>query len=284
MSGNLHKLYYRDYFRDVEFSFQEAGGDITISSDESKLKNSLLISSADKSYLNEALKVFEPDESYVGSRFVLTVGYPGLVTGVGISHEARVKGEFKLGIHLDYTTGLPVIYGSTVKGVIRSAFAEADLLSVLPVMIEDSSLPYDEINKLSGVLKSISGKLGSAKIPLSETVLDIFGGNEDDNHSAYCRDVFFDAYVCGLSDKQTSMLASDSITPHDGSQVKNPIPITFVRIASGSKIKFRFKLVESVLADGNVVLSVVEKEALYKSILVAFGVGAKTKVGYGRLG
>ena len=73
--------------------------------------------------------------------FCLKTVYPGLLIGIGNTHEAgtRIGGEdaegaeIKLGFTLDYVTGLPVIPGSTVKGVLRCAFKRyrdyvADLL------------------------------------------------------------------------------------------------------------------------------------------------------------
>ena len=58
------------------------------------------------------------------NRFSLTIQYPGLVTGIGINHEAKIEGEFKLGVHFDWTYGMPVVYGSSVKGVLRAWFKE----------------------------------------------------------------------------------------------------------------------------------------------------------------
>ena len=37
--------------------------------------------------------------------FNMKIAYPGLVTGIGINHEASIEGEFKLGMHFDYTYG-----------------------------------------------------------------------------------------------------------------------------------------------------------------------------------
>ena len=53
--------------------------------------------------------------------FELTTTYPGLVLGTGYSHETGTEGEFKLGFYFDWTTGLPVIPGSSVKGILRAA-------------------------------------------------------------------------------------------------------------------------------------------------------------------
>ena len=277
MASNLHKFYYRDYYRTVDFSKIFKNQKDNGKKEKPETPNSELLNMASSGYLTEAKAAFEEiNRDYINAGFNLEVLYPGLVTGIGISHEANIKGEFQLGIHLDYTTGLPVIYGSTVKGVLRSAFKEENLLDVLSCLLV-KPVEKKTGNKLINI-GTIKDKL-SGKCSMSELAKDIFGGDNDNNNescSVYERDIFFDAYVSDLNGCK-SMLASDSITPHGADQLKNPIPIPFVRIASGCKILFRFMLVDSEY------LSRDEKEILFKSILLAFGIGAKTNVGYGRL-
>ena len=98
MPKNLHKLFYRDYFTDVN--------------------------SANSEILNSELVPLDSPVSEIEGFKVLRfkVLYPGLVTGTGLPHEASEKGEFKSGLHLDWTYGMPVIYGSSVKGVLRKYF------------------------------------------------------------------------------------------------------------------------------------------------------------------
>ena len=297
---NLSKAYYKDYFEGIAVSFKENGdietdiGDIsnnnkkdnkkgrqqksdffgTSKKEEDKNRNMALLNLANKDYCEKANTVFhsfsEKNEagSYAHDTFVLTVLYPGLITGVGINHEAKVKGEFKLGIHLDYTTGLPVIYGSSVKGVLRDAFESDVEISVLKDLVPES---------LHKNLDDIKIKLTKANKSLKNLMTEIFGEDKDkDERSVYKRDVFFDAIVCGMQDGQKSMLAADAITPHTAGPLKEPNPIGFVRIASGTNIRFRFRLVDSTL-------TIKEKLTLFKAILIAFGIGAKTNVGYGQL-
>lgn len=129
--------------------------------------------------------------------------------------------------------------------------------------------------KLKEELDMVGQKL--AKRPLKEWSALIFGDNEErDSRSAYHRDIFFDAIVADVNENGL-FLASDSITPHGSNPLQNPIPITFVRIASGCNIRFRFRLVDT---DS---MTVNDKQVLFKAILMTFGVGAKTNVGYGRL-
>ena len=260
---NLSKAYYKDYFQDVGFKIEQRKNELKISGDKEKIarKNWELLGNAagNEQYLKEAHKVFKGTDALTNQCFTLETRYPGLVTGVGISHEAKIEGEFKLGIHLDYTTGLPVIYGSTVKGVLRAAFQEKDLTGL------------QSEQKLENIRTKMQGRT------LKEWACLIFGDDDDrDSRSAYGRDVFFDAIIDKLNDKGV-MLASDSITPHGNDPLKDPVPLTFVRIASGCNIRFRFRLVDTDT------LTAKDKATLFKAILIAFGIGAKTNVGYGRL-
>jgi CRISPR-associated protein Cmr6 len=76
-------------------------------------------------------------------------------------------------------------------------------------------------------------------------------------------------------------LEDDSITPHGDNPLKNPLPITMLKIAPGCEIEFRFRLVDSVV-DGKV-FKKEDKLKLFENILKTVGVGAKTNVGYGQL-
>lgn len=266
---NLSKAYYKDYFSGSKVELR--GNEIKVSNAQIFIKNKKLLKDADADYLKAANNILSNNKLPINAEFPLTVCYPGLVTGIGITHEAKIEGEFKLGMHLDYTTGLPVIYGSSVKGVLRSAFMADNLLEIL--------LSLTEKREDRKYLQDLSEKFKSRS--LGEWSKIIFGDDEDrDMCSVYERDIFFDA-ILYKSNQNGSFLSSDSITPHGSDPLKNPVPLTFVRIASGTKIKFRFKLVPTKTEDKEITIE--DKEFLFKAILMAFGVGAKTNVGYGRL-
>ena len=99
--------------------------------------------------------------------------------------------------------------------------------------------------------------------------------------SIYERDIFFDA-VLVKADKKGRILCPDSITPHLQGPLKNPIPITFLKIAPGCKLEFRFKLHNSDFGGGKT-FTAAQKKTLFKEILTTVGIGAKTNVGYGQL-
>ena len=233
---NLHQAYYKDYFKNLDFGYLLNNGEGPKS--DIKRRNADLIA-------NNLLQKI-PKNSLANQTFELEIAYPGLVTGVGINHEAKIEGEFKLGVHFDWTYGMPVVYGSSVKGVLRAYFMD-----------------FYSPNKGQPNAK--------------DAFNDIFEGGKK---SIYDRDIFFDA-VLVKADTKGRILCSDSITPHGDNPLKNPIPITFLKIAPGCKLEFRFKLVDTKIGDD--VFKKEDKLKLFQKILTTIGVGAKTNVGYGQL-
>src|SRR5690554_3416875 len=63
----------------------------------------------------------ESNKRSANDRWELYTTYPGLLIGSGYQHESGGENEFKIGFFFDYTTGLPQIPGSSVKGVLRSS-------------------------------------------------------------------------------------------------------------------------------------------------------------------
>lgn len=231
---NLHKYYYKDYFDGINLN------DINCKNNQNaiKSKNSELLSS----------KLYEIPNEMMTHSFSYIVAYPGLITGVGIRHEMSIQGEFKLGMHFDYTYGMPVVYGSSVKGVLSSYFEE--------VFKAEFQTSYPEID---------------AKV-LREA---IFEGNCDGNPiSIYKRDIFFDAVIIE-EDETKPILVSDSITPHTEGPLKDPTPLAFMKIAPGCTMEFRFLLRDSFIPAA-------KKLEIFKRIIELVGVGAKTNVGYGQ--
>ncbi|MDR2473050.1 MAG: type III-B CRISPR module RAMP protein Cmr6 [Tannerella sp.] len=70
------------------------------------------------------------------------------------------------------------------------------------------------------------------------------------------------------------MLGTDYITPHPD-PLKNPKPIKFLKILPEVEVTFRFQL-------QNNLITAAKKESLFRQILLDFGIGAKTNVGYGQ--
>ena len=218
--------------------------------------------------------------------------YPGLITGIGLPHETGTdeseytyNDEYKLGMHFDYTYGIPVIYGSSVKGVLHSYFQE---------YVGKLHIVQNGENKVLSYAKGESLTAEQQK----KLEREIFGSNIDssddnDNMPVGNRDIFFDAIPVqaapqGPKPKKDGkpiypggVLSDDYLCPHNENVFKDPIPIHFLRITPGVIIRFAFHL-QDTCVDG-ICFSADAKIELYKKVLTDVGIGAKTNVGYGRL-
>lgn len=235
--NNIGKLFYKDYYKEVNFENVINGIESSPGQINQKIKRSA------------HLTIANPIGTEECSSFRAKILYPGLVTGVGLEHNSKnIKGGYNLGMHFDYTWGMPVVYGSSVKGVLREYFKEF----------------YE------------SKEFKKEGIEANDLFEDIFNGGKK---SIYHRDIFFDAVITKTYNGH--LLEDDSITPHGDNPLKNPLPITMLKIAPGCIIEFRFRLVDSEI--GGVKFTKEQKLELFKNILETVGIGAKTNVGYGQL-
>ncbi|MEM4260565.1 MAG: type III-B CRISPR module RAMP protein Cmr6 [Candidatus Woesearchaeota archaeon] len=207
--------------------------------------------------------------------FQLQTTYPGLLCGSGYAHDIKQDDALKIGFFFDYTTGLPVIPGSSVKGVLRNAFPgdkvkgkywreKADYIFELltqekiNLKINDNDNQQLLVNELEEEI--FEGKYNGNDIPISE------------------RDKFYEAVIIS-PDKNGLILGDDTICPHEENPLKNPKPLSFLKVLPGVTFQFNFDLKDSkIITD----LSAEKKLLLFKKILLDFGAGAKTNVGYGQ--
>ena len=305
---NLHHYYYKRYFSEA---FLEKLGNLRreISHLEEEKKRT---SGKEQKTINEQIKAKKEkidevrnmtlhdyrlpqkigdicDSMQPGANQILEfeVLYPGLITGIGLPHETGTgeNDEYKLGMHFDYTYGIPVIYGSSVKGVLHSYFQE---------YVGKLHIVQNGENKVLSYAKGESLTAEQQK----KLEREIFGSNIDssddnDNMPVGNRDIFFDAIPVQaappvrvpIKDSQRiypgSVLSDDYLCPHNENVFKDPVPIHFLRITPGVIIRFGFHL-QDTCVDG-ICFSADEKIKLYKKILTDVGIGAKTNVGYGRL-
>lgn len=241
--------------------------------------------------------------------FELYTTYPGLTTGTGLPH--GIKGEdddFKIGSYFDYTTGLPTLPGSSVKGVLRSMFPAIECKQIDNV----STFTFKDELKGSVKAKSLQAQLEHInedkffekyyppKEQLSSTEIEnlyrlslaIFEGvknytasePEERLYSIYQRDIFEDAYIVESNHTGGKVVGTDSTTPHikeklsyAASQLKNPKPLLFLKVLSNVQFRFNF-----MLHDFDETITAAVKEKLFKKILLTIGAGAKTNVGYGQ--
>lgn len=213
---NLNLLFNKLYFQGLRC-------------EEKKVKNSteLVISANDSAIerMNADLFGCSFDESDTRKleiegvkTFHMQTTYPGLLAGTGYSHDgAPSDASIKTGFSFDYVSGQPYIPASSVKGILRSHFAEhAD--AVTEIADKGLGLSIPDIKALEA---------------------EIFDGE----------DVFFDA-VLYWGNEEGKFLGSDYITPH-GDAIKAPVPIHMIKILPGVKLEFRFLLKNSSITAQN---------------------------------
>lgn len=216
--------------------------------------------------------------------FSLKTIYPGLVIGSGYAHGNKESDKpkkdeaYQLGFYFDYTTGLPVIPGSSVKGALRSFF---------PSFGETQESLKKKTDK-EALHEYINFHLGEGNA-LDQEQMKAFEAGIFKNG-----DVFYDAIVTKVN---TKLLAPDYITPHknmegktyrdaNGQKIRipdefvDPTPIKFLKVAPGVTFTFQFKLNDFI--DGTLTITAYQKLSLFKNILLDIGIGAKTNVGYGK--
>jgi len=240
-TSNISWLFYKDYFKDEKGRYIFRGGREIES----------LIAQKTENILNQKLVKHTPLplEQYLD----LTTIYPGLLIGSGYEHEiGGIHGEFQLGSFFDHTTGMPVVSGSSVKGVLRSAFKYLEYIAEL---LEEMEVPL-----------SIED--------IKELEFEIFGQPNGGDFVLKGRDVFFDAFIIESNNFNESFLDDDYITPHN-EKYKDPMPLRFLKVSPNVTFRFYFELNDGLLAKDN-------KLRLFDKILQDLGVGAKTNVGYGQ--
>jgi len=216
--------------------------------------------------LNKMLKIRAFDETLnAKENFRLQTLYPGLLIGSGYTHGLSLTTDVKIGFYFDHTTGLPLIQGSSVKGMLRSCFG---------LEFENQ----EDIYKIEKH-KLIRHLLNKPNLDVEAFARDIFEGIDPETlkiKSIYERDIFYEARVIELKD-DTVLLSEDNITPHGDNPCIEPKPLKFIKVSPEVTFEFSFDLKDSKFANAQ------EKKELFLTLLEEFGIGAKTNVGYGQL-
>lgn len=183
----------------------------------------------------------------IGDGFSLTTA-TRLLFGIGYQH------PLEIGFMFDWTTGLPIIPGSSLKGIARDYG-------------QSNTDRWDE-----GLIKKIFGPKDSANAHVGEII-------------------FLPAFPC--PDLNQALFEIDVMTPHYTQYYGNPtpdnppadwyspVPIPFITVPAGVRYCFRIadragfgrKESDSPLLK--------EAKAILRSALTDHGVGAKTAVDYG---
>jgi CRISPR-associated protein Cmr6 len=268
---NRHYAFYKDYYESL------SGG--RIEADDIRGKNSDICAPVNNDHFDVAY-AGSPEMISMGlynQSFQCAVAYPGLLLGLGYSHEwgktaendcyissEAVDEAVKLGFSFDYVTGLPMIPGSEVKGNLRSAFrrgthgGKQDYIDYIIEIAGDNGMgdrvkTADDVEALEADL-FYSGGIGA--------------------------DIFFDAVPIrtGVDDV---LMAIESITPHvqegniEYAGLQSPKPLKLLKVSPGVIYEFRFRLSDGACAKAE------EKCNLLKQLIFDLGIGAKTNVGFG---
>lgn len=254
---NIGWLYYKDYY--------------------SNLKESSNFKAKSDNIINQKLPALSNIEIGAKQKIPLSTTYPGLLLGSGYTHETGGDEEFKIGFYFDYTSGLPVVPGSSVKGALRSVFP-----------FHNKNLGERFRNGRIGYIKELINDICGENIQeeqIKAIELEIFEGKVFDTKNKKIenlpineRDIFFDAVIDPENEEGNKFLSSDYITHHPD-PLKNPNPIMFLKILPEIKILFQFDVKKSKTFEW---LTAKKKEEIFKNIILDIGVGAKTNVGYGQ--
>jgi len=151
---------------------------------------------------------YQAPGAMVSHSFLMTVCYPGLLVGIGNTHDSGMGDEeIGVGFSFDYVTGQPYISGSSVKGVLRSHFKNHPQ-AIMDLCQKDRAW----VSKLEAEIFEYS-------------------------------DVFFDAVVYD-GDEYGALMGAEYITPHK-SPTENPVPIKLIKVLPGVRFSFRFQLHDS---------------------------------------
>ncbi|RYC70038.1 type III-B CRISPR module RAMP protein Cmr6 [Spirosoma sordidisoli] len=280
---NLHWKYYVDYFREPQPGANPFP--------ELHVHNNAFYEARATQYRSAFAALQLPGST----AFCLHTTYPGLLAGSGYRHETGSENELKLGFSFDFTTGLPILPGSSVKGLLRSAFpgdpktnplhnrADGFIRYLLksPAVNAGDDFPDLFVQQLErelfdGQMPKSAGSDTYVELPMNQ------------------RDTFCDGLIGynGNPDVPETdrvyggpWLKNDFITPHRNrknprmSPFTNPIPIQFLKVMPKVPVTFQFMLPDRP----GQLLTPEQRQTLYRAIIEELGVGAKTRVGYGQL-
>jgi len=267
---NLHYLFHVKYFEDLDHpAYNDDNRELISQVFRTDTKNEMPFTREEDGFTTVALRVL----------------YPGLLLGLGYPHDLGIDAPdkddaVKLGFSIDYTTSLPVIPGSTVKGVLRSAFRRESGADFIKSLLNKPALNVEQLEKeIFGEWIQKNKKDTSPVIAVSD------------------RDVFFDAYPV-KADRNGLIYNLENITPHIKPQadsdmglresekkeiqqlyangLKNPTPLKLLKVRPEVVFLFRFRFSQK---DGQ--LNTEEKSKLFSLLITILGIGSKTNTGFG---
>lgn len=272
--------------KNMQYAFQVEYPNKALKMADAAAMNKDLVNLLTQSLLDEAfafsnarVKSLESKETVT---FKMKVLYPGLLMGTGYPHmTGKPTGEIQIGFSFDYVTGLPYYPGSSLKGVLRNPFQLA---------IDNKETAEEYLEYLRDVFDKPELDASVVKTFIDQTFEGCEQGSEEGLPMPN-RDVFYDSYPIGFDNNgaPSRLMKLDNLAPHleletkKPNPLKNPIPLTLLRVMPNTCFAFQMKLHDVVDNGGEILFTADEKLKAFKTILKDFGIGAKTHVGYGNL-
>ena len=222
-----------------------------IEKDESAIET-LCTKSKNRQNINELLnKKHEQQKEFIKSVGGCDRGYEieatlvsPFITGLGSGHPTET------GMILDRNTGSPYIPASSIKGVLRTAYA-------IQIADEKGEADDTKIAKIFGSSDVITDEAERSKV------------------------IFLDAYPTTMPTIQ-----NDILNPHYGKyysgdrnlpiETDNPIPVKFLSVTPGCTFVFRYVIIDEKSVKPE------DIEKAFETALSVVGFGGKTAMGYGR--
>lgn len=212
------------------------------------------------------------------------INYPGMIFGTGYPHETKAldkdnkkssdkdnkkssEGQIEVGFYFDYITGYPIYPGSSLKGALRKP-------------IENAVKNTEYRSYLNDVINDATGKHYTIDEEDVKALLSMFE----------YKDIFYGAYFTGVNytkkysdntESKKMLMGLDNITPHK-KVTENPTPISMLRILPKNELTVCIKTVGPCQTN-DMLITPEQRMEIYNRIILDFGLGAKTNVGYGKL-
>lgn len=296
---NLSWLYYKEYYKKLPiFAWDRPNP-----KDKSEIRELEVFFEGKHKPFKEATIISITSPAQCNQPIALYTAYPGLLIGTGYAHGSKILGETKLGFNFDYTSGMPIISGSSIKGTLRSIFPQfeqqeeekwllksgeftnelkrtkAAFIARAFGFIDENTTDDALAQMLSTDINSILEKVFVLEMAVFEglNVVESQKENKVIYYSSYKRDIFHDAFPV-TGGKHGKIFDFDSITPHGANLLKNPTPLLFLKVIPNVCFHFHFDL-KCPIVEG---IDSEKKKAVFEEILRTLGIGAKTNVGYGQ--
>lgn len=246
-SKNMNYVFNVEYFENIETLLNDAGNEI-------KKRNRCVENfSFPQEDMFESLGDLPLADGHEYCFFSLYTQYPGLLVGIGNSHDAKLEEAIKCGFNFDYVTGIPYIPGSSLKGMLRSFF---------PGDAKDPNISKE----YDSYIRELLGEEG--ELDVLKLKNNIFEGN----------DIFLDAFP-DMRRIREGIMKMDYITPHE--KFKEPNPISIIKVKPKVPFIFSFLLTDYTI-DEKTIINKQEKLTLFEKLILDMGIGAKTNVGFGK--